>query len=68
LRYRRTENAGGVLKVRVGLGLLGPSTLLGSPPRPATHPDQLEMPYPRRLRQNQSDHVMFQYWFLLHAW
>ena len=52
--------SGGVLAVSTGVGFLGLSPLLGSPPRPATHPDQLGMPHPRRLRQNQSDHLMFQ--------
>jgi hypothetical protein len=31
--------SGGVPAVSTGLGLLGPSPLLGSPPRPANHPD-----------------------------
>jgi len=52
--------SGGVLAVSTGVGFLGLSPLLGSPPRLATHPEQLEMPHPRRLRQNQSDHLMFQ--------
>lgn len=39
LRYYRTQNLGGVPAVGIGLGFLGPSPLLGSPPRTATHPD-----------------------------
>jgi hypothetical protein len=60
--------SGGVPAVSIGLGLLGSSPLLGSPPRRATHPDQLELPHPRRLGQNQSDPLMFQCWILLHGW